>query len=129
MNLVLFVSDNLNVIHRVYTREQIGDAPVLTSAELRAGLASKETEYLFSTWGMPMLSEEDIREFLPNLKAVFYGAGTVQYFVCPFLACGVRVFSAWAANAIPVAEYTVAQILLANKGLLPASGSVQRGRS
>lgn len=50
MNHVLFVSDNLNVIHRVYTKEQIGDAPVLTIAELRAGLASKETEYLFSTW-------------------------------------------------------------------------------
>jgi len=27
----------------------------------------------------------------------------------------VRVFSAWAANAVPVAEYTLAQILLANK--------------
>ena len=31
-------------------------------------------------------------------------------------SCGVKVFSAWAANAVPVAEFTVAQIILANKG-------------
>jgi phosphoglycerate dehydrogenase-like enzyme len=29
---------------------------------------------------------------------------------------GVRVFSAWGANAVPVAEMTVAEIILANKG-------------
>ncbi len=33
-----------------------------------------------------------------------------------FFACGVRVFSAWAANAVPVAETVFAQIVLANKG-------------
>lgn len=74
------------------------------------------TEYLFSTWGMPQLTEAQITDVFPNLKAVFYAAGTVQYFARPFLNCGVRVFSAWTANAVPVAEYTVAQIVLANKG-------------
>lgn len=76
----------------------------------------KDTEYIFSTWGMTKLTEEEIRSYFPNLKAVFYGAGTVQSFARPFLNCGVKVFSAWAANAVPVAEYTVAQIILANKG-------------
>ena len=32
----------------------------------------------------------------------------------------MRIFSAWAAHAVPVAEYTVAQILLANKGFFQA---------
>ena len=41
---------------------------------------------------------------------------SVQSFARPYLRRGIRVFSAWAANAIPVAEYTTAQILLANKG-------------
>ncbi len=118
---VLFVCDNIQTIYRVYTREQIGDAPVISTEELRLGLAPKDTAYLFSTWGMPKLSEAEIREFLPNLKIVFYGAGSVQYFVRPYLACGVRVFSAWAANAIPVAEYTLGQILLANKGYFQLS--------
>ena len=74
------------------------------------------TEYIFSTWGMPALSEPEIREYFPKLRAVFYAAGSVQGFARPFLGCGIRVFSAWAANAVPVAEYTVAQIILAGKG-------------
>ncbi len=75
-----------------------------------------EVEYIFSTWELEPLTEEEIRKYLPSLKAVFYAAGTVQFFARPFLNCGVKVFSAWAANAVPVAEYTVAQIILANKG-------------
>ncbi len=76
----------------------------------------RDVEFIFSTWGMSQLKEEEIKSLLPSLKCVFYAAGTVQYFARPFLNCGVRVFSAWAANAVPVAEYTVAQIVLANKG-------------
>lgn len=76
----------------------------------------RRAEVLFSTWGMPALTEAEIAEFLPNLQAVFYGAGSVQAFARPFLARGIRVFSAWAANAVPVAEYAVAQIVLAGKG-------------
>ena len=74
-----------------------------------------DTEYIFSTWGMPAFTEEEIKTCLPALKAVFYGAGSVQGFARPFLNSGVKVFSAWAANAVPVAEYTVAQIILAGK--------------
>ena len=77
-------------------------------------------EFIFSTWGMPRFSAEEIRRYFPDLRAVFYAAGSVQGFARPFLDCGVRVFSAWAANAIPVAAYTVAQILLAAKGFFPA---------
>ena len=80
-----------------------------------------DTEYIFSTWGMPRLSETEIKEYLPSLKCVFYAAGSVQSFAAPFLNCNIRVFSAWAANAIPVAEYTVAQIILANKGFFRCS--------
>ncbi|HHW49192.1 MAG TPA: hydroxyacid dehydrogenase [Clostridiaceae bacterium] len=76
----------------------------------------KDVEVAFATWGMPMLSEEEISQYFPKLKAVFYAAGSVQYFARPFLKKGIVVVSAWAANAIPVAEYTLAQILLANKG-------------
>ena len=75
-----------------------------------------EVEVIFSTWGMPKFTEEELRTALPSLRAVFYAAGSVQAFARPFLNRGIRVFSAWASNAVPVAEYTVAQILLANKG-------------
>lgn len=76
----------------------------------------QKVEYIFSTWGMPALSEEEIRRYLPRLKAVFYAAGTVQQFARPFIACEVDVFSAWEANAVPVAEVAASEILLANKG-------------
>ena len=87
-----------------------GKADVLADPEKFA-----DTEYVFSTWGMPSFTEEEIKTYLPALRCVFYGAGSVQGFARPFLNCGVKVFSAWAANAVPVAEYTVAQIILAGK--------------
>jgi len=79
-----------------------------------------DLKYLFSTWGMPALARERIAQ-LPSLEALFYAAGSVRRFARPFLVSGVRVVSAWGANAVPVAEYTVAQILLANKGFFRAA--------
>ena len=109
----IYLCSNAANIQKVYGT----DAPVFTKEQLAQNPAAfQETEFVFSTWGMPCLTEEEIHAWLPGLKAVFYGAGTVQAFARPFLNCGVRVFSAWAANAMPVAEYTVAQIVLANKG-------------
>lgn len=75
-----------------------------------------QCEVAFATWGMIKFTEEEIKEYMPNLKALFYSAGTVQYFAEPFLNCGIRVFSAFAANGVPVTEYTVSQIILALKG-------------
>lgn len=87
----------------------------------------RQVKWIFSTWGMPAFTEEEIRAFLPSLEAVFYAAGSVQSFARPFLRCGVKVFSAWMANAVPVAEYTVAQILLANKGFFTAARQMRVG--
>ena len=80
-----------------------------------AGLFAR-TRVIFSSWGMPALTEAQIEAHFPHLEAVYYAAGTVQYFARPFLKRGVRVFSAWAANGVPVVEFTVAQIVLAGKG-------------
>lgn len=81
--------------------------------EHREGL--RDTEVIFTTWGMPSLTPADLG-LLPNLKAVFYAAGSVKGFAQPFLEAGVRVVSAWRANALPVAEFTLAHILLAGCG-------------
>lgn len=86
-------------------------------------------EAIFSTWGMLSLSEAEIRAYLPNLKYVFYAAGTVQAFARPFLNCGVRVFSAWQANAVPVVQFAFAQILLALKGYFPAQAKIRASRA
>ncbi len=94
---------------RVYTKEDL------------LSYSCKDAEYIFSTWGMPKLSEEEIAEYLPSLKAVFYAAGSVQHFAEPFLKKGIKIFSAWGANAVPVAEYAASCILLANKGFFSCS--------
>ena len=86
-----------------------------------------KVSYLFATWGMPALTEKQIGEYLPNLKAVFYAAGTVQGFARPFLNRGIKVFSAWAANAVPVAEFTVAQIVLSGKGYFQGMRRMETG--
>ena len=94
---------------------------VVTKDEILANPAmTADTEYIFATWGMSKFTEEEIHLYFPKLKAIFYAAGTVQYFAHEFLNCGVRIFSAWGANAVPVAEYTVAQIILANEGFFQA---------
>lgn len=120
----MYLCENEKNIRNVY-----GDnARVYTKAEvLNAPERFKNTEYVFSTWEMPVFTEEEIKSCLPSLKAVFYGAGSVQFFAQPFLNCGVKVFSAWAANAVPVAEYTVAQIILANKGFFSSSRIAKTG--
>ena len=86
----------------------------------------KDCEIAFSTWGMPKFTKEEIKEYMPKLKAVFYSAGTVQYFARPFLESGVKVYSAFAANAVPVAEYTFAQITLATKGYFQSAKYYRR---
>ncbi len=114
--------NKLSVAYDAPTRERLSAAldflpGVLLEEELPARKEElREVAYLFSTWGMPALGKEQIRAYFPGLKAVFYAAGSVQGFAREYLEAGVQVFSAWAANAVPVAEFTVAQILLAGKG-------------
>lgn len=111
----VFITNDKQHIDEAFTTAQIGGGTVLNRNELMAG-PSVDAPYVFSTWGMFPMTEAEIAEKLSHVKAVFYAAGTVQYFARPFLHSGIRVFSAWAANGIPVAEFTAAQIILANKG-------------
>ncbi len=125
-----------NTIKRVYSQQILNRLSteaalvpeVITHNMLKEGsVSTKDVEYLFSTWGMPALSEEEITLHFPNLRALFYAAGSVKGFASPFLARGVQISSAYAANAIPVAEYTVSQILLATKGFFRSSALYSRG--
>lgn len=123
MKIALF-GTNQHQFSKVYTPEvlkRLGEYGELSEKINRNNLAENadflaECEIAFSTWGMPKFTKEEIGKYMPKLKAVFYSAGTVQYFARPFLESGIKVFSAFAANAVPVAEYTFAQITLAAKG-------------
>ncbi|MBE6674240.1 MAG: hydroxyacid dehydrogenase [Ruminococcaceae bacterium] len=90
-----------------------------------------DVEYIFSTWSMPGGSEDkdDFARFFPNAKALFYAAGSVKYFAQHYFDKNIRIFSAFAANAVPVAEFSVAQILLANKGYYQSLRAFKNGDS
>lgn len=110
-----------NSVWRKAQLEKLGELGELSPLCGRRNLAEhheflSKCELAVSTWGMPALTEQEIKEYLPCLKAVFYAAGTVKAFAEPFLKCGIKIFSAAEANAVPVAEYTLAQIILAAKG-------------
>ena len=117
----IFLCKSVSNIEKVYKTAKASlcevDPTVYTYEDIISGKRDfSKVEMIFSTWGMPTMTEEEIKKYLPSLKCVFYAAGSVQKFARPFLNTGVKVFSGWAANAVPVAEVTVAQIILSNKG-------------
>ncbi|MEW1776805.1 hydroxyacid dehydrogenase [Streptomyces sp. NPDC086777] len=86
-----------------------------TDPRVRETLA--RTEVLVTGWGCPVLDAAAL-DAAPRLRAVLHAAGSVKGFTTPEVwRRGVVVSSAAAANALPVAEYTLAMILLAGKGV------------
>jgi phosphoglycerate dehydrogenase-like enzyme len=90
--------------------------------------AIAETDVLFATWGIPKLDEEFLAA-APKLKAVFYAAGSVKGFATPeSYKRGILITSAWQANAIPVAEYSHATILLGLTGFWSSQRLARAGK-
>ena len=92
---------------------------VVTPEELATGDFS-DVQAIFSTWGMVKLEDAQLDK-LPNLKIVFYAAGATDFFARPLFQRGIKVVSAWRANGTPVAELTVAQIILSLKNYFTVS--------
>ncbi|MEV6998177.1 hydroxyacid dehydrogenase [Streptomyces sp. NPDC093982] len=79
-----------------------------------AGILAR-TEVLITGWGCPRL-DTDVLTAAPELRTVLHAAGSVRSLVGDALwKAGVTVSSAATGNALPVAEYTLAMILLAGK--------------
>ena len=97
------------------------------SEEARRVLA--DVEILVTGWGCPPLDEEALGH-APRLRAVAHTAGTVRGHVTDAAwDRGIAVSSAAAANALPVAEYTVAMILLAGKRVLESARAYRAARA
>ncbi|GGN95484.1 glycerate dehydrogenase [Streptomyces albiflavescens] len=101
-------------------RESVDIDPALvavnfTDPRVRDVLA--ETEILITGWGCPAL-DGAVLDAAPKLRAVLHAAGSVKSLATPEVwERGLVVSSAAGANALPVAEYTLAMILLAGKDL------------
>lgn len=115
---------NQDSYDKIYGREEREDIdkhvdiylPQQTAKEVRKNPEIlKKADVIFSGWGGPNIDQEFL-DYAPELKMVFYGAGSIKGIVTEaFWDRGVRIASAYAANAVPVAEYTLSQILFSLK--------------
>lgn len=90
--------------------------PPLTAGKIRDQLfLLEDIDVIFTGWGAPLLDEVFLQA-APRLKAVFHGSGSIKRFVTDaFWNRNIRITSAYAANAVPVAEYTLSQIIFSLK--------------
>ncbi len=97
----------------------------VTSTESRSRL--QRAEIVIGGWGAEPISAD----VAPNLRAVIFAGGVAATCLdrpADFGARGVVASNARAANAIPVAEYALAMILLANKQTFAAERTYRTTR-
>lgn len=94
----------------------LGEITEFGSAEALSLLG--QAEVLVTGWGAPPV-DAAVLAGTPRLRAVVHAGGSVtDHVAAAVLDRGILVSSATCANALPVAEYTLAMILLANKDVL-----------
>lgn len=130
----IFISEE-RYFHRVYNaeteariREMFDMHPgFFTADQIREDLSVlKNVRCIFSTWGMVCMDDELLAE-ADSLEVVFYAAGSIAKFTTPaFWERDISICSAWQLNAIPVAEYTQAMILMALKNILPTQRQIHQ---
>ena len=85
-----------------------------------------EVEVLITGWGCPQIPEA-VLTAAPRLQLVLHAAGSARDLLpAAGYERGIQVATAAEANAVPVAEYTLAAIVLAGKRALPLA---QLGRT
>jgi len=90
-------------------------APMQRFDDERAAKLLSETEILITGWGAPTIDVAALAQ-APHLKLVVHAAGTVKGLLGDSLFDrGVLVSHAAQANALPVAEFTLAAIIFAGK--------------
>ena len=120
----IYLIERESLFNTVYSQET--QEKIASLIDMSAGRATREMilenkaayediDIVLSTWSCPKFDEEML-DIFKNLKIVLYGAGSLKSVVSDaFWDRGVRVCSAWGANGVPVAHFTVAQILYSLK--------------
>lgn len=105
-----------DVMNRLTALVDIDPQLTVTAFDHPAALdALRRVEILISGWGCPRI-DGSVLDAAPNLHACIHAAGTVKNHLDPVVfERGLAVSSAADANAVPVAEYTVAALILGAK--------------
>ena len=105
-------------------RARLGEIVEIDMTDAATSLADivdpAHVELLVTGWGVAPLGAHDL-DALPWLRAIVHWGGGIGFLDAAAAARGIRVASARAANAIPVAEFTLAMITLAAKDAFWAS--------
>ncbi len=114
----LALGEWLDFPDRSFTPAEIRERPELV----------RHAELIFSSWGGPRLDAAFLQA-APRVRAFFYGAGSIRGTVTDaFWDKNIPISSAMMANAIPVAEFTAAQIILSLKRAWQFVREMKRGR-
>lgn len=112
---------SVNAIYGERERAQIRELTDLRDGFITRAVAEsdpsalRDVQIIFSGWGAPVFDKK-LLDAMPNLEAIFYGAGTIKEFTPPeFWERDIPITSSWSANGVPVAEFTEAVITLSLK--------------
>lgn len=113
-------------LDRLGTLVRIDTEPLSEAADTLNRVDLDDVEIMVGFWGAPVMSTE-LLDMMPKLKALVYAAGSVKHLVTKeLLSRNIRVSSAAQINAQPVAEYTVAMVILALKRVFEIERSYRR---
>lgn len=118
------------VLARLAAVAEIVDTEVLDGYDTdRARRVLAETEALITGWGAPPVTAALAEQHAPHLRLVAHAAGSVRKLFDPdCYRRGIVVTTAAQANAWPVAQWTLAMIILAGKRTLPRSRDLRERR-
>ncbi|UOQ46572.1 hydroxyacid dehydrogenase [Gracilibacillus caseinilyticus] len=119
--LYIMNQDTFELVYPESVRREIGALAdiyrsPMTSQQMKEDLSVlNEAEVIFSGWGGPRL-DHSLIQAAPNLKAFFYAAGSLKNIATDASwEHEMIITNAVKANAVPVAEFTLSQILFCLK--------------
>ncbi len=121
----LYGPDELKDISRLI---HIDFGPGSTQEAMKDLSTFENVEVIMTEWGS-FKFDADILRYMPNLKAVFYAGGAISGLVSDsFWDRDIIISSAYGANAISVAQYTVSQVLSCVKRIWTYSQATKGAR-
>lgn len=98
-------------------RQELDEICEVLSWQPVQGPPYPDVDIVLASWGTPKYDKQ-LFEAMPSLKMVAYAAGTIKKIVSDELwSKDIKITSAAAANAIAVAEYTVATMVFLAKNI------------
>lgn len=103
------------LLKRLAGLARILDERPITEFDERAKRLLGEAEILVTGWGAPFFDEAALAR-APHLRLIVHAAGTIKGLVGrSVFEAGIKVSHAAEANAVPVAEFTLAAVIFAGK--------------